>query len=213
MVGSCVHWPPEQLWDFRRGGVLPNAECSGSSGMSQDIASSGSKLASSLPQQKGPGRRAPTFLLIFAISDCFFSSGTYYTGILNPPDTNNTFTMRTATQNLCLNIHKASLLCGILVYFCLSTRWSEICTLMFLFSKSGVVPGEEPSLIPITGLIVAQHDNKMVQILPILQPWVKRLTLPLELQTDYFSVYHQFTSNSSRISNRWLRPSLCSSAK
>lgn len=105
---------------------------------------------------------------LFGISDCFSSAGTHLVGILDSKDCNNTITLNTTTQPLCPNIHNASILCGTQVYHCLPASWSGTCTLVFLFPKLGVIPGEEPLPIPITKFIAGRHDKRAIQIIPLL---------------------------------------------
>lgn len=105
---------------------------------------------------------------LFGISDCFSSAGTHLVGILDSKDCNNTITLNTTTQPLCPNIHNASIFCGTQVYHCLPASWSGTCTLVFLFPKLGVIPGEEPLPIPITKFIAGRHDKRAIQIIPLL---------------------------------------------
>jgi hypothetical protein len=108
---------------------------------------------------------------VFSIADCFNSSGTHFMGTLGPSDCNDTLTLSTATWPLCLYAHNNSILCGTEVYWCLPAKWSGTCALMFLFPKSGVISIKEPLLIPITGFLVAMHDNWMAKN-PFLRSWL-----------------------------------------
>lgn len=82
-------------------------------------------------------------------------SGTQFMGTLEPSDCNNTLTFEHRDPPLCL-------------YHCLPAGFSETCTLMFLFPKLGVLPGEESLLILITWFIDAWYNKLAIQVLPFL---------------------------------------------
>lgn len=104
---------------------------------------------------------------LVGVADHFNSSGTHFaaTGFCR---LHNTLTLSTAIQPSCLNVYDTSVLCGAQVYHCLPSGWSRTCILVFLFPTLGVVLGEGPLLVPITGFIVAQHGEQEVQVLPFL---------------------------------------------
>lgn len=110
---------------------------------------------------------------LFGIANCSNSSGTHLMGTLDSAACNNTTALSTATQTICPNIHSAfqfSVAHKNTTAYLLGGQGLN--ALVFLFSKLGVVPGEDPSPIPITKFIAAQHDKQVIQVIPFWQPWV-----------------------------------------
>lgn len=79
-------------------------------------------------------------------------------GTLELSDCNNTLTFEHCEPPFYLNVHYTSIL-STQVYHCLPAGFSETCTLMFLFPKLEVLPGEESLLILIMWFIDAWYNK------------------------------------------------------